>query len=322
MLAGKYRVERTLRQGAAGMVLAARHVRSGNHVAIRVLAPELAVHADVAAGFLQHAHDARCIRGEHAVRIDDVDTDESGTPFFVMDYLEGQSLGDLVESGGPLPPAAAVGLVEQALEAVAEAHALGIVHRDLRLEDLFLVLRPDGSPCVKVLGFGVSRPGGKDLATDAQADVRAVGMILRRLVHGELPRSQLHAGATCDLDAVLGRCLGDDPSRGIQGAHELALALAPHGSLAPPISPRRSIVSAIVGRAIAATLLVVLVGLVAATGVAEHGDVAAPSAATVAIAAGGAPALAQPRSRTITAPATAPPPRWPPGATPSSLRTQ
>jgi len=163
MLAGKYRVERTLSQGVAGMVLAARHVRSRELVAVRVLPPELALHADVAAGFLHGARDARRIRGEHAVRIDDVDTDESGAPFIVMEYLEGQSLRDLVESGGPLPSAAAVGLVEQALEAVAEAHALGIVHRDLRLENLFLVLRPDGSPCVKVLGFGVSTPSGKDL---------------------------------------------------------------------------------------------------------------------------------------------------------------
>jgi serine/threonine-protein kinase len=296
MLAGRYRVERTLRQGAAGMVLAARHVRSRELVAIRVLPPELALHAHVAAGFLQDARDARCIRGEHAVRIDDVDSDESGTPFMVMEYLEGQSLGDLVESGGPLPSAAAVGLVEQALEAISEAHALGIAHRDLRLENLFLVLRPDGSPCVKVLGFGASKPSGKDLATDALADVRAVGMILHRLVHGELPLSQLPAGATCGLDAVIGRSLGDDPSRGIQGAHELALALAPYGSLAPPISPRRSSVSAIVGRAVAATLLVVLVGVVASTGVATTDS--------------------SPGSRITTVPSATPAAHWPTRARP------
>jgi len=278
------------------MVLAARHVRSRELVAVRVLPPELALHADVAAGFLHGARDARRIRGEHAVRIDDVDTDESGAPFIVMEYLEGQSLRDLVESGGPLPSAAAVGLVEQALEAVAEAHALGIVHRDLRLENLFLVLRPDGSPCVKVLGFGVSTPSGKDLAGDAEADVRAVGMILHRLVHGEVPRSQRRAEATRALDAVIGQCLGDDPSWVTPGAHELALALAPHGSLAPPISPRRASGSVIVGRAVAAILLVVLVGVVAATGVAA-------TAST-------------PGSRITTVPSTTPAAHWPTKATP------
>jgi serine/threonine-protein kinase len=83
---------------------------------------------------------------------------DEGSPYIVMEYLDGADLWHVVHGGsGPLPIADATGYVLQACEALGEAHALGIIHRDLKPQNLFLVRRPDGRPCVKVLDFGISK---------------------------------------------------------------------------------------------------------------------------------------------------------------------
>jgi serine/threonine-protein kinase len=183
-------------------------------VALKFLLPEAAKNPEACLRFVREARAAARIKGEHVARVLDVGTRDDGMPFIVMEYLEGNDLGRVVETRGPLAVSDAVRYVLQACEAVAEAHALGIVHRDLKPANLFLTTSPDGSPLVKVLDFGISkspsvfartlspsittvnasmgtpqymspeqaRDAGK---VDARSDVWALGAILYELLAGK-----------------------------------------------------------------------------------------------------------------------------------------
>jgi serine/threonine-protein kinase len=165
---------------------------------------------------MREARAAARIRSEHVAKVSDVGTLPDGTPYIVMEYLEGFDLADTLAQRGPLPADEAIELVLQACEALAEAHSLGIVHRDLKPANLFLTHRADGTPCIKVLDFGISKvthPGtsqaeaalthtttimGSPLymspeqlratrGVDLRTDVWALGVILYELLSGEAP---------------------------------------------------------------------------------------------------------------------------------------
>ena len=216
VIAGKYVVERTIGIGGMGVVLAAMHRQLDQRVAIKCLLPELLGQKEVVARFLREAQAATKIRSEHVVRVLDVGELHNGAPFMVLEYLEGKDLDGLLRASGPLSVVNAVDYVTQALEALAEAHALGMVHRDLKPANLFLTHRADGSACVKVLDFGISkvaaRPGeGTNMNltnaaavmgsphymapeqmrsardVDARADVWALGAILHEVLAGGPP---------------------------------------------------------------------------------------------------------------------------------------
>jgi serine/threonine-protein kinase len=214
VLAGKYRVEKVLGEGAMGVVVAAMHVHLGERVALKFLKPEHSGNPEIAARFLREAQSAVRIKGEHVARVSDVGTLETGAPYMVMEYLTGSDLGALLEKRGKLDVAQAVDCVIQACSALAEAHALGIVHRDLKPANLFLTTRADGSALVKVLDFGVakllnsdpSKPAltangaviGSPLymspeqllgkkSIDARSDVWQLGVILYELITGVCP---------------------------------------------------------------------------------------------------------------------------------------
>jgi eukaryotic-like serine/threonine-protein kinase len=157
IFAGKYRVERVLDNGGMGVVALATHVRLEHRVAIKFIRDYSANSAETIRRFIQEAKATARIRSEHAVKVLDVAELPSGEPYIVMEYLEGSDLQDVLDARGALPPDEAVGYVLQALEAIAEAHLAGIVHRDLKPSNLFLTHRPDGSPLIKVLDFGLSK---------------------------------------------------------------------------------------------------------------------------------------------------------------------
>jgi serine/threonine-protein kinase len=213
ILGGKYRVDRVLGAGGMGMVVLATHLQLDERIAIKFLLPEALANAEAVARFGREAKAAVKIRGEHVARVIDVGTFESGAPYMVMEYLEGQDLSGLIRDKGALPPTDAVDAVLQACEALAEAHALGIVHRDLKPANLFMTRRPDGTPSVKVLDFGISKltRAGADHAltktsaimgsplymspeqmtasrqVDARTDIWAIGVVLYELLVGRVP---------------------------------------------------------------------------------------------------------------------------------------
>ncbi|WP_437615972.1 serine/threonine-protein kinase [Sorangium sp. So ce834] len=155
LLAGKYRVVRTLGSGGMGVVLLARHEALDRNVALKLLRGRKSG-GDVAR-FLREARAASRLESEHVARVMDVGTLDDETPFIVMEFLSGKDLGQVLHEKKRLPVGVAVDYVLQAGEAIAEAHALGIVHRDLKPSNLFLTARRDGSPLVKVLDFGISK---------------------------------------------------------------------------------------------------------------------------------------------------------------------
>ncbi|MDC3959196.1 serine/threonine-protein kinase [Polyangium jinanense] len=172
LLAQKYRVERVLGQGGMGYVVEARHVALDERVALKFLLPEYAQHPEASARFQREARAAVKIKSEHVARVLDVATLENGAPYMVMEFLDGRDLARQLKDGVLSVPDA-IDYVLQACEAIAEAHAHGIVHRDLKPANLFLASRPDGSPLVKLLDFGISKmknaPGDHALTRTATA---------------------------------------------------------------------------------------------------------------------------------------------------------
>src|SRR6185369_9371107 len=157
VVAGKYRVERVLGKGGMGVVVAAEHTVLRQKVAIKFLLPEAMQRKGAAERFEREARAASAIQNEHVARVTDVGVLETGAPYMVMEYLTGKDLGELIRERGKLPIPEAVDYLLQASEAIAEAHALGIIHRDLKPANLFVTTRPDGTPLVKVLDFGLSK---------------------------------------------------------------------------------------------------------------------------------------------------------------------
>jgi serine/threonine-protein kinase len=157
ILGGKYRVGRTLGRGAMGVIVEATHIQLGTLVAVKILRPDYADRAAVAERFLREARAAAQLRGEHICRVHDYGAMDDGTPFMVMELLEGCDLGTLVDQEGPLPPALVANCIVQVCTAIAEPHAHGMVHRDLKPTNLFLQHRSDQTPFIKILDFGIAK---------------------------------------------------------------------------------------------------------------------------------------------------------------------
>src|SRR5580692_8348771 len=157
IIAKKYAIERVLGEGGMGVVVAAQHTQLRQRVAIKFLLPAIVAHPESVARFVREARASVRIQSEHVARVLDVGELDDGAPYIVMEYLEGTDLSSVLEST-PRPSAETViEYVLQACEAIAEAHSLGIVHRDLKPANMFVTRRPDGSPLVKVLDFGISK---------------------------------------------------------------------------------------------------------------------------------------------------------------------
>jgi len=157
VIAGKFRIDRTLAEGAMAVVVAATHLHLKRPVALKFLRGDISSDWDALARFTREAQAAAQLKSEHVARVLDVGMTEDGTPYIVMEYLEGHSLADQVETHGVLDVASAVEYAIQACEGLAEAHARGIVHRDIKPENLFLVERAPGWGTIKILDFGISK---------------------------------------------------------------------------------------------------------------------------------------------------------------------
>lgn len=174
ILAGKYRVERVLGAGGMGVVVAAEHLQLDARVALKFMTPEMLEDREAVTRFLREARAAARLKGEHVTRVSDVGTLDNDAPYLVMEYLEGEDLGQLIQRSGPQGVAESVEYIRQACEAIDEAHAQGIVHRDLKPSNLFLTRRPNGRPCIKVLDFGISKLAGQTGVAMNMTNTRAV----------------------------------------------------------------------------------------------------------------------------------------------------
>jgi serine/threonine-protein kinase len=198
-----------------GVVVAARHLKLDERVAIKFLHPEALENAEAVARFDREARAAVKIKSEHVARTIDVGTLDNGAPYMIMEYLDGEDLARWLQSKGPIPIDLAIEFVLQACEAMADAHSLGIVHRDLKPSNLFCIRRSDGLLAIKVLDFGISKISagvfgpamdmtqtgavmGSPLymspeqmrsarSVDARSDIWAIGVILYELLAGRLP---------------------------------------------------------------------------------------------------------------------------------------
>jgi serine/threonine protein kinase len=160
VVAERYEVMERLGSGGMGAVYLCRHVSLGQKVAIKFIHPELLTSEEVRRRFDTEAKAAARIKSRHAVSVIDHGVAESGQPFIVMEYLEGQSLEQAMKARGRLPFEEVVEVVVQVARALEQAHAAGIIHRDLKPDNIFLAKDNEASRfgwVVKVLDFGIAK---------------------------------------------------------------------------------------------------------------------------------------------------------------------
>ena len=230
---GDYVVEQLIGEGGMAVVYRAHHRTHQHRVAIKLMRPEAARSNDIVQRFEREQRTIAQLFSGHTVRFYAAGRHQ-GLPFMVLELLRGKDLEETLKRDGPLPPRLAVTYLLQACHSLAEAHAQGIVHRDLKPSNLFLTKRDDGSPCIKVLDFGISKNAAaqrvaepsltraKDVMgspwymspeqmlaskeVDAATDIWALGVTLYQLLSMNIPF------AAENTDAVCRRIMTDDPT--------------------------------------------------------------------------------------------------------------
>ncbi len=157
LLSGKYRVERELGRGGMAAVYRATNVDIGKEVAIKLLAVHLATSQTVVERFLREARAVSKIKSPHICDVFDFGRLEDGTPFLVMELLEGESLYDAMCRDRQMSPEVTLAIILQVARGLSKAHELNIVHRDLKPENIFLTVDDDGHLLVKILDFGLAK---------------------------------------------------------------------------------------------------------------------------------------------------------------------
>lgn len=156
VIRGKYRIVCKVGQGGMGTVYKVVHVAFEEVHALKVILPALMSDDLFVKRFKHEAVITRKLQHPNAVRVDDIDEAEDGRPIIVMEYIEGQSLKHLIQEQGALPVPRVCAIIKQAAAALAAAHDLGMVHRDIKPDNIVLVESPDGE-MVKVLDFGIAK---------------------------------------------------------------------------------------------------------------------------------------------------------------------
>ncbi len=234
VVADAYHVERVVGVGGMAVVAVASHVSQRHRVAIKMLLPATASSAEVVKRFEREQRTLMQLHSEHTLRIYGAGN-HGNHPYMLVEYLEGSDLAELLKNQGPVPIETAVEYILQACHAIAEAHSLGITHRDLKPGNLFLTRRTDGSPCLKVLDFGISKvtdtgPSSQEATltrtkavmgspfymspeqmisarnVDARTDIWSLGITLHELLTKTLPFAANTAKQVC------ARILGDKPT--------------------------------------------------------------------------------------------------------------
>lgn len=261
IVSNRYRVGSLLGAGGMGLVYEAEHLGLGLPVAIKVLRPELIARQGMIARFHQEARCTARLRGEHVVRVLDEGRLETGLPYFIMERLYGLDLRAMLRACSLLPAALTVNYARQACAALAEAHATGIIHRDVKPSNLFVTSQTAGHSRIKLLDFGIAQQGAPDDddeqlgtssyaspeqldaadAIDERSDLWSLGVVMFEALTGRLPLVDgwfgrrrldlrpLERGSEVPegLRSVIRRCLTEDRAARFGSAAEVARALEP-----------------------------------------------------------------------------------------------
>ena len=211
VFAGRYRIRGFVGKGAMARVYLAEDERTGQPVAIKVLEPPYRSDPNVRERFHREARAASLIGHPSIVRVfSEGEREEDGAPFIVMEFMVGETLGDYIRREGPMPVDLAISALKQAASALAATHAVGIVHRDIKPDNLFLLGEPGDPYELKVVDFGLSREPASSLTAagvimgtpstmapeqilgegvDGRTDVYALGMVMYATLTGADPFS-------------------------------------------------------------------------------------------------------------------------------------
>jgi tRNA A-37 threonylcarbamoyl transferase component Bud32 len=171
---GRYRVVQAIKAGGMGAVYEVIDETINARRALKTMLPSIVSAPELRARFALEARVTGSIESNHLVRVSDAGVDEAtGVPFLIMDLLRGEDLGSVVKRRGALPPAEVATYLHQVALALDKTHAASIVHRDLKPDNLFVTTRDDGSPCVKILDFGIAKVVAQHAQT--QHTTQAVG---------------------------------------------------------------------------------------------------------------------------------------------------
>lgn len=208
VVAGRYRLEALLGEGGMGVVYRSRHVLIDRVVALKLIRPDLKGETHLRAWMLREARAANRVDHAHIVDIHDVGETEEGELYLVMEYLVGTALSAEIAKG-PMPIPRAVDILEQMTAALARAHDLGVVHRDLKSDNIMLTVRGGRQDFVKILDFGLAAmardprlaPKGAVFGTpeymspeqargedaNSASDLYALGILFFEMTTGQLP---------------------------------------------------------------------------------------------------------------------------------------
>ncbi|MBN1652722.1 MAG: protein kinase [Deltaproteobacteria bacterium] len=216
VLQDRYRIVSRLGEGGMSVVYVVEHTLIGRRLALKVLDPSLANNANAISRFYREARAAAAIDDEQIVEVVDVGKLDNGSPYMLMELLNGRDLRKELEATGPMTIERAVAIAIHCCRALGKAHRKGVVHRDIKPENVFITQRSDGSELIKILDFGVSKmvESGTDLKNgsltrtgtaigtphymspeqingtrdiDPRADIYAMGVVLFEMLANRIP---------------------------------------------------------------------------------------------------------------------------------------
>lgn len=209
LIDGRYEVKAVLGHGGMGIVYAVRHGRLGRELALKVLRKDLSRDTDLCKRFIQEARTAAAVDHPGIVQITDFGVLTSGQPYFVMELLQGCSLSRLMAEVRPLPLDRMIPIIEQLIDALGAAHAVQVIHRDLKPDNVQIITDSTGRDVVKILDFGLARVAGASRLTkqgfvfgtphymspeqaqgdtvDHRADIYSLGVLMYELTTGRVP---------------------------------------------------------------------------------------------------------------------------------------
>ena len=223
-LIGRYRVESIIGEGGMGVVFSARHLDLDMRVAIKVIRAELARDERIVERMMNEARAVASLKSDHVVRVYDVARLPNGTPYMVLELVDGPDLDRVLEASGPMSVDDAVAHMLDVCVGLSDAHSRGIIHRDIKPENLLVESLTDGTTRVKISDFGIAKKAitsRREMSVtqesgsvgspwymapeqminapdvDARADVWSLGVVLFELLSGTMPFPGDTPGEVC-----------------------------------------------------------------------------------------------------------------------------